>query len=98
MLKIVAKLNGAILSETFVQETQKYDPASANSIFREKILSDNFDSDYMENDFWKQVQTEKQVPETCFWIDVNIDGVQLFKNSKLPQVILEMYMSPNHYP
>lgn len=86
MLKIVAQLNGAILSRTFVEETQKYDPACTNSIFREKILSDDFDSGNVDDDFWKQVQSENQVPETCFWIDVNIDGVQLFKNSKLPQV------------
>jgi hypothetical protein len=29
---------------------------------------------------------EYRVPETCFWIDVNIDGVQLFKNSTRSQV------------
>lgn len=107
MLKIVARLDPSILSTTFIDQAKAYDPISseawraANSFEgddnapEEGSLED--ESDRMTGNFWAQLDTTNAIPETCFWIDVNIDGIQLFKNSQRPQVFHSLQLLINGF-
>lgn len=94
MLKVVARLNPSLLSMPFVNQAQRYDP-NCSETWREATASDASDyaegtleeeSDSMTGNFWAQLDSNNAISETCFWIDVNIDGIQLFKSSQRPQV------------
>lgn len=99
MLQIVASMRRSLLSTAFVRVARQYDPSNSQAW---RIANDLPERDHQEHldldrslqeegdlvagDFWSHVDTSGALTETCFWIDVNIDGIQLFKNSKAPQV------------
>lgn len=98
MLKIAATINRNLFHSIFVGELKKYDPASPSSWFRkndtnylDQLDDSDFDEDRLaslkESDIWSQIQqSDGNTLETCFWIDVNIDGISLFNNSTMAQV------------
>lgn len=102
MLQIVASLRRGLLSMPFVRVARQYDPSSSQAWRVANHLDENDhqeqdldaslqeEGDLVAGDFWSHVDTSGALTETCFWIDVNIDGIQLFKNSKAPQVCATM--------
>lgn len=84
MLKIVARMGPNLLSPNFVIQARKYDP-SCSRVWQDYDDDDDEDEDGMKHDFWSTLDAENSLDETCFWVDVNMDGIQLFKNSTQPQ-------------
>jgi hypothetical protein len=99
MLKIVSRLDPSVLSVAFIDQAKVYDPISSEAWRAANLSEESGDvpeevsledeSNRLTGNFWAQLDTTNAISETCFWIDVNIDGIQLFKNSQRPQVILQ---------
>lgn len=103
MLKIVGSLDPSILSLPFIEQAKLYDP-NHSTAWQDALLTeadgwDDEDDADVEDDlvresnritstFWAQLDTRDSLKETCFWIDINIDGIQLFKVSTQSQVCM----------